>query len=675
MSSKDLRIDTRNVRFTPILNCHNGKIIRKGTGGKVEEWMSIDELIKYLSVCSTVSINDLDGRNSSVIKTLQKHFNCWYHYDFKTKEDLLLKVNQQYEKIVIPFSLLTEELLEGLEEDNLDRLAVSFPLHKMRNRKQDDIVFTKLKGYLQKIKYLIVNLDDKHESREITETTSQIYDLLKKEAAGVRISINASGLKSRSELQLLLACDVDLHLGTPLHNELITLGDVYGCVLNDIWQSKFMNLPKDALPVYSTTVVDSDGVVYDQCYSTKKTVVESINKRVGVYWSRYTELKYEVKEHKIERVYLTNDKTGLVYLIAPINGESEIKHFKPHIRRRVDTMELNSTNVSCEQLKRELIGSVSEQCWGSALNKLYQLIKQNGGDIGEEVDRLDQERSVTKVYQSALVSNPGWREVESGLVKSGYFSCFDLDLDLFKYKKVVKPIYLVFDSVNRIDLGKEYLIGTNCEYVARNWLKRSGLKYKLVVYNLSSNDLLTANESAFDAIIHTQTEVTEKHIILDRTSLYHCSQDPIEEEYSDLESIIGLFEFENFELVEETEKCIIKKHNDLYYYYHLKNSIKQIDLLKSITTLVPEHVLYKVEDPFAITSIYNPDHVSMHVNGKGQISFIKDGSTISDDIAADFINVEKSKELIRRVTKELPFEESVTYWVDQEGDKIYNAML
>lgn len=585
---KDVRVDTTCTTFFPIINLYNGKSIIMQYG-KPKEWKTIDELIDFYQVGQTLFINDINPPYSKVnklaLEKLFKQFNCWYAADFTSPEEANLTLEKGAKRVVYKLDLITSSTIDSVDNK---KLVMSLSLQKNRNRENDDKLFEKLKLNGKYIKYLILNLNQDYNSKEVVETTTQIYDLFRKndELEDVNMGVNARNIITRSQLQLLIGSGVDPHIGYPIHNDLLSLGEVYSLLLNDILQSSYLNLPKNNLPNYPTIVQDVDGNVYQTYYSTKNTLEKTVNKRYAVYWSREMHKEYKMKEHKIKTIYFSRDKTSLLFIVD-IDTEKNPPLFTGYrnpVRRRLDwiTPRSDLTMTQGEFIKQSLFETINSNSWSYSFQHLINLITLNDQPLSEILD---------KTMNAPLINYPECStDVTHTLISKIPFDTKDL-----------------------------LTIVTNCEYYAKKWLKRSGLNYELMVVDNDDDDLIKRFDDSICSTLFLKTQgaagVDTDQKKIDHQLMLHT---PL------------YYQFDNStEVVEESDDHIVKKVDDYYFSLFKRDSYQQYLLLEKFG-LTNEYPFIKSEAA--------PSEVKIRVNEKGQILFQREGVTISDDEAADYFD-------------------------------------
>lgn len=594
---KDVRVDTTHTTFFPIINLHDGKIIRIQFD-KPNQWKTVDELINFFEVGQNIFINDLSPQDSkkseAVLNKLFKKFNCWYAAVFTSPDQANIALSKGAERVVYKLDMITKKVIDSIDND---KLVMSFTLDKHRDTHNDEKLFTALKSNGKFIKYLILNLNKDFNSKEVVETTTQIFDLFRKDdqLEDVKMGVNARNIITRTELQLLIGSGVDPHLGYPIHNDLLKLGEIYSLLLNDILQSNYLNLPKNSLPYYPTTVQDIDGNIYQTYYSTKNTLEKTVERRYGVYWSRELHREYKMKEHKIKTIYLSRDKTALLFVIDFDQEENKNKEdskkqklqlfnkdYRNPVRRRLDWLTPISglTVTMGEQIKYHLFDSINNNCWSNVFEDLINLISVN------------KEESLPKILDKTMITN------KIIYPESVYESSYSF------YSKIP------FNS-------KEPLtIVTNCEYYAKRWLETSGLKYELIAVTLTDEELINRfddaeNNSIFLATQEESHDVKYNKLKLDMQLYYQFDKSTI--------------------IVEENDNRVVKKVDDQYFSLYKKQSYQQLLLFSKLLEKDMK------EYPFTISSS-PPSEIKVKVNNKGQIMFQRDGVTISDDEADEYFN-------------------------------------
>lgn len=581
---KDVRVDTTHTTFFPIINLYNGKSIRMQYG-KPNEWKTVDELIDFYQVGQTLFINDINPPyskvNQSALDKLFKQFNCWYAATFASPEEANLILQKGAERVVYKLDLIKQTVIDLVDNK---KLVMSLSLPKHRNTENDDKLFEKLKSNGKYIKYLILNLNQDFNAKEVVETTTQIYDLFRKddELEDVKMGVNAINIITRSELQLLIGSGVDPHIGYPIHNDLLPLGEVYSLLLNDLLQSSHLSLQKNGLPYYPTIVQDIDGNVYQTYYSTKNTIEKTVNKRYAVYWSREMHKEFKMKKQTIKHIYFSIDKTSLLFVVDIESDKKEtttklFTGYRNPVRRRLDwltpTTDLNMPQG--EFIKSALFEAINSNSWSDSFQHLVNLITLNNQPLPEILDET-------------------------------------MDAPLINYPKSGTIVTHTFISKIQFDTTDLLTIVTNCEYYAKEWLKSSGLNYTLMAVDNDDNDLIERfNDSVCNTLfLKTQEEVEAEAIpyqLLLHTPLY--------------------YKFDNStEVVEDSDDRIVKKVDDYYLSLFKRNSYQQYLLLEQFA-LISDYPFIKSEVP--------PSAVKVKVNEKGQILFQKEGITISDDEAAD----------------------------------------
>lgn len=612
---KDVRVDTTDTRFFPIVNFYNGKSIII-QNGKPNEWKTVDELIDFYQVGQTLFINDINSPyseiNRSSLDKLFKQFNCWYSSQFTKPDEANLILDKGVERVVYKFDQINKSVIDSIDNE---KLAISFSLPKRRNTENDNKLFEKLKDNCKYIKYLILNLNQDYNSKEVIETTTQIYDLFRKndELEDVKMGVNARNIFSRSELQLLISSGVDPHIGYPIHNNLLSLGEIYSLLLNDILQSNYLNLPNNSLPYYPTILQDIDGNVYQTYYSTKNSLEKTINKRYAVYWSRELRREFKMVDHKIKHIYFSQNKTSLLFVVDKVGKKEKTPIFDKYrnpVRRRLDWIDpMKKLNITDgEFIKESLFDSINTNSWSDTFQHLVNLININGDSLPEILDK-----TICAPIMNYPVDNT-----------------------------FIKHIFLYKNPFNETD--DKLTIVTNCEYYAKNWLKISGLNYDLITVDNSDNDLIKKfNDSVFTALFLRKHEVTDESF----------------EVKSDQQLVINSFLYYQFnnsiEIVEESDDHIIKKVDDYYLSLFKKDSYRQYILLEQLDIIN--------EYPF-IKSEFSPSDVKVKVNENGYVLFQRKGVTISDDEAKDyFYNLVDAKEkayiLFNKVKK--PFVVDLNY--------------
>lgn len=583
-SIKDVRLDTRYTTFFPIINLYNGKFIRMQYG-KPNEWKTVDELIDFYQIGQTLFINDLNPpyhkANRSTLDRLFKQFNCWYSAAFSSPKEANQLVEKGVERIVYKLDAITKEVINSVDND---KLVMSFSLAKNRNTENDEKLFDQLKTNGKHIKYLILNLNQDFNSKEVVETTTQIYDLFRKEdyLEDVKMGVNARNIITRSELQLLISSGVDPHIGYPIHNNLLKLGEVYSLLLNDLLQSNHLNLPKNSLPHYPTTVQDIDGHVYETYYSTKNTLEKTVNKRYGVYWSRELHREFKMKKQKIKTIYFSKDKTSLLFIVDTSDSALSFDKYKNPVRRRLDwltpTDELTMTMG--EQIKADLFESINTNFWSDSVQHLINLFSINNTAVSTVLDKV---MEAPKMLYSLEEYKRGY----------SFYSKID-----FSLANPTEPINIV----------------TNSEYYAKRWLETTGLKYCLMPVNISDEELMSRFD---DGLSH---------------ALFIATQDEYSsEKFYQLDINVPLYyQFDNSRIVvEESDDRVVKKVGEEYLALFKRNSYQQYLLLKQVSL--------SSEYPF-IRSTEPPSEVKVKVNSKKQVLFQREGVTISDDEAAEYFD-------------------------------------
>lgn len=593
---KDVRVDTTQTTFFPIINLYNGKSIRMQYG-KPNEWKTVDELIDFYQVGQTLFINDINTPynkiNRSALDKLFKQFNCWYAANFTSPEEANLILEKGAEHVVYKLDLINQSVIDSIDNK---KLVMSFSLPKHRNTENDDKLFELLKSNGKYIKYLILNLNQDFNAKEVVETTTQIYDLFRKddELEDVKMGVNAKNIISRTELQLLIGSGVDPHIGYPIHNDLLPLGEVYSLLLNDILQSNHLNLPKNSLPYYPTIVQDVDGNVYQTYYSTKNTLEKTVNKRYAVYWSRELKREFKMKKQTIKHIYFSRDKTSLLFVVDFNTEETDTSaplfiRYRNPIRRRLDwlTPTTDLVMIQGEFIKQALFESINSNSWFESFQHLLNLITLNDHSLPEILDETMDAPAISYPNSGTLVTHT--------LISK-----------------------LPFDTKDLLT------IVTNCEYYAKTWLETSGLKYELMAVDNDDNDLIKRFNNSICSTLFLRTqdtldlekeadkdkEVTTTYQLLLHTPLY--------------------YQFDNStEVVEENDDRIVKKVDDYYLALFKRNSYQQYLLLEQFS-LINEY-------PF-IKSVVAPSEVKVRVNEKGQVMFQREGVTISDDEASDYFD-------------------------------------
>lgn len=588
---KDVRVDTTNTTFYPIINLYNGKSIIM-QNGKPKEWKTIDELIDFYQVGQTIYINDINlpynKVNQSALDKLFKHFNCWYSASFTSSDQANLILEKGAECVVYNLDLITPSLIESVDNK---KLVMSLLLPKHRNRENDNKLFELLKSNGKYIKYLILNLNQEYNAKEVIETTTQIYDLFRKddELEDVKMGVNARNIISRTELQLLIGSGVDPHIGYPIHNDLLKLGEVYSLLLNDILQSNHLNLLKNGLPYYPTIIQDLDGNVYQTYYSTKNTLEKTVNKRYGVYWSRELHKEFKIKKQIIKHIYFSRDKTSLLFVVDININDTDLNipfftKYKNPVRRRLDWL-TPTTDLIMRQgefIKKELFETINSNLWSNAFQHLVNLISLNNQSLSEILDNT-------------------------------------MNASMINYPILDTNITHTFISKLPFDTDKLLTIVTNCEYYAKDWLKTSGLKYELISVDNDDNDLIKRfNDSVCNTLF------LKNNIDID------IDIDKLNSLYKLILNTPLYYKFDkSTEIVEDNDDRIVKKVDDYYLSLFKKNSYQQYLLLEKLA-LTSEY-------PF-IKSLVPPSEVKIKMNDKGYIIFQKESITISDDEATDYFD-------------------------------------
>lgn len=601
---KDVRVDTTHTTFFPIINLYNGKSIRMQYG-KPNEWKTVDELIDFYQVGQTLFINDINTPynkvNQKSLDKLFKQFNCWYAANFTSPEEANLILDKGAERVVYKLDLITPTVIESVDNK---KLVMSFSLPKNRNTENDDKLFEKLKSNGKHIKYLILNLNQDFNAKEVLETTTQIYDLFRKddELEDVKMGVNARNIISRSELQLLIGSGVDPHIGYPIHNDLLPLGEVYSLLLNDILQSSHQSLPKNGLPHYPTIVQDIDGNVYQTYYSTKNTLEKTVNKRYAVYWSRELRREFKMKKQIIKHIYFSRDKTSLLFVVDINTEETEkiaplFTRYRNPVRRRLDwlTPTTNLTMIQGEFIKTALFESINSNSWSNTFQHLVNLITLNDQSLPKILD---------ETMSTPVISYPA-----SGTIMT----------HTFKSK-------LPFDTTSLLT------IVTNCEYYAKEWLKTSGLNYKLMAVDNDDNDLIKRFNDSVCSTLFLRTQETldlgkDADVDAEEETGAKAEEEQNKTPFQLLLHTPLYYQFDNStEVVEESDDRIVKKVDDNYLALFKRNSYQQYLLLQQFS-LTSEYPFIKSDVP--------PSEVKVRVNNKGQVMFQREGVTISDDEAAD----------------------------------------
>lgn len=651
--SKDVRVDTTHTNFFPIVNLHKGKSVRLRFG-KVEDWKSGDDLIEYLSVANTVYINDQDpirekSKRSTLLNQLTDTYDCWYRGRFKSAADANLMLDTGVTHVVYQLGDITDDLLDQVDNS---KIVVSFTLPKQRNKENDNKLFDTLKKVCEKVKYLILNLDDKYNSREVVETTTQIYDLFRKSdhLDDVKMGVNARNINSRGELQLLMGTGVDLHLGFPLHNDLLKLGEIYSLLLNDLLQCNYLNLPNNSLPWFLTTVQDRDGKIYQQYYTTKNTFDKTVERRYAVYWSREARTEYKMKEHKIRRIHFSADKCSLIFMIDPVEEDTDKKSmslsqfvgYHTPLRGRVDLMERNVKELPIstgEDVERRLIKAVKDKSWSSAVQHLFDLVELNGEDTTDVLDQTLLQDA--KSYNTILE---------------------DDKLDKYTFYSKVP-----FGSDEKL------VVLTDKPYYAERILEHSGLNYTVV----------TLDNSKFPRDIVSVFRVSDKYNCVMVSDEYYAyderdAEDFNAQNYHQLSmSLEFYYLFDQCEeVVEEDDQHIVKrvvyradKSDGTYFLYYKNDYFKQMRFLVDNTD--GDEVCCRNLPYIELCSA--PSEIKIRINEKRQIAFLREGVVISDDEAMEHYKGKTVDEVKERVYNMYDgMKEKVAFLVDQvvKDDKL-----
>jgi hypothetical protein len=447
----DFSIDTSQYNYFPVINLHNGKLVTKSMDNKVIEWKSIPEFISsYSKYFGNLMINDFSTKvNYDLIdKFTNKFSNVWYFNSSSTKEQKKSLIeDHNVSRIVINYDD---------EDPELDpkQLVLTLILAKMRNKTKDKELLDLLKTKRTLTDQLIITLDDKYNSKEIVETTTQIYDLFQKDDVleEFRININASNINDKKTLQLVMSCGTGIHLGLPLHREWITLGNFISLLPNKVIANKLRGT-SEGLNLFPVILNAKDGTS-DLRYMSMINIEQTVDREYLHWFNRYTRNTVKEKDCYIEQLRFNKDNTSLICYVS----ETESSFTGVSIKNTIPRLyEGRAVKYDLDRLREELDNSIDEENWEVSYHYLTELIRSRT-NIKPVLDKLED-----------IVENSG--SLEPTMQTSLYLYC-----DFSKDENYVYKICVERKSRYRIE----------------GYLDTFGIKYKLIIVdNLDLENVLT----------------------------------------------------------------------------------------------------------------------------------------------------------------------------------------
>ena len=384
----DFSIDTSQYNYFPVINLHNRKLVTKSMDGKVVEWKSISQFISsYSKYFGNLMINDFSSKvNYDLIDQFTSKFNnVWYFNSSSTKEEKKQLIeDHNVSRIVINY---------GDEDPELSRenLALTLILAKMRNKNKDKELLDLLKTKSGLTDQLIITLDDKYNAKEIVETTTQVYDLFKKDEIleEFRININASNINDKKTLQLVMSCGTGIHLGLPLHRECITLGNFISLLPNKVIANKLRGTA-EGLNLFPLIIHAKNGSI-DLRYMSMINIELTVDRGYLHWFDRYTRNVVKDKDICIEQLRFNEDNTALICHVS--KAESSFRGYSP--KNMISQLyKGRSIQYDLDQLRKELEYSIDQENWGPSYHYLTELVRSRDnleevlGELGKTVDNI-----------------------------------------------------------------------------------------------------------------------------------------------------------------------------------------------------------------------------------------------------------------------------------------------
>jgi len=269
----------------PSIDLMNGKAVQLRGGNPDDKILDLGDplaLVDRFQVAGRIVVVDLDaamglGSNTDTIKAIIDYAKCPVIVGggIRTTEKAEFWLNSGAEKIVIG-TAAGPEFLKNLPKDRVivaldseNGVVMTHGWKKSSGKKIEDVILA-LEDYVSNFLCTFIEIEGRLTGIPF-DRVIKLQKLLKPETH----LIIAGGVKSVQDIKILSALNTDAQVGLALHTGDVNLGEAVASCL----ETNDENL-------YPTIVTDEDGVALGLAYSSKETLIEAVNSRRGIYFSR-----------------------------------------------------------------------------------------------------------------------------------------------------------------------------------------------------------------------------------------------------------------------------------------------------------------------------------------------------------------------------------------------------